>query len=213
MKADIPKQFLRLGNHTILYHSICQFLAVSCITEIIVIGPPDYLESPEMSESIPPSKIPIAVIAGGEKRQDSVYNGLKAVHIDSEIVTIHDGARPLVQSDLIQKSIDLCNDFDGAILAAPSIDTLKDVRNNQITRTLDRTVIWQAQTPQTFHRSIIENAYKHAFNNQLTATDDATFVEAVGGKIAIVESNSQNLKITNPEDLLIAQTLLEKDLS
>ena len=213
MKADIPKQFLRLGKRTVLYHSICQFLKISGISEIIVIGPPGYLESPEMSESIPVSRVPISVIAGGEKRQDSVFNGLKAIHNDSKIVTIHDGARPLVQADLIQKSIDLCTDFDGAIVAAPSINTLKDVRNNQITQTLDRAVIWQAQTPQTFRRSIIEKAYQYAFDNHFTTTDDAAFVEAVGGKIAIVASNSRNLKITNPEDLLIAQTLFEKDLS
>jgi len=214
MNSSTPKQFLRLGEHTVLFYSIQRFLTLPSILEIIVIGPPDYLNSALLQDSIPKStSVPIKIIAGGSQRQESVLNGLGAVSSDASIICIHDGVRPLVHSDLIQKSIDLCEKYDGAIVAARSINTLKEVSTGTIVRTLDRRTIWQAQTPQTFRKTVINKAYEHALANKLNATDDSDFVEAIGGNVAVVESTSWNLKITGPDDLLIAQTLLEKEKS
>lgn len=211
MNSNLPKQFMQLGGQTVLYHSIRRFLAIPSIGEIIVIAPPDYLNSTHLQNSLPESTIPIITVAGGKQRQESVLNGLKAVGADFSTVCIHDGVRPFVQSGLIQKSIDLCTDYDGAIVAARSINTLKEVHANLISRTIDRSIIWQAQTPQTFRKTVIIKAYEHALVKKLTATDDAGFVEAIGGRIAIVESTNWNIKITSPDDLLIAQTLLAKE--
>ena len=212
MNLSTPKQFLGLGNHTVLFHSIQRFLNLPSIIEIIVVCPLKYIDSASLRDSIPSSvSIPITLVVGGKQRQESVVNGLNAVNTDASIVCIHDGVRPLVHPDLIQKSIDLCKKYDGAIIAARSINTLKEVSAGTIIRTLDRNTIWQAQTPQTFRKTVIKHAYDHARKNRLTATDDADFVEAIGGNIAVVESSSWNIKITGPDDLLIAQTLLEKE--
>lgn len=214
MNSSTPKQFLRLGRHTVLFHSIHRFLLLPSILEIIIIGPLDYLNSKFLQDSIPRStSVPIRIIAGGSQRQESVINGLNAVSSDASIICIHDGVRPLVRPDLIQKSIDLCEKYDGAIIAARSINTLKEVSAGTVVRTLDRSSIWQAQTPQTFRKTVIKKAYEHAFNNKLNATDDSDFVEAIGGSVAIVENTSWNLKITSPDDLIIAQALLEKEMS
>ncbi|MDO9547577.1 MAG: 2-C-methyl-D-erythritol 4-phosphate cytidylyltransferase [Candidatus Marinimicrobia bacterium] len=212
MNSGTPKQFLNLGNHTVLFHSIRRFLALSSVIEIIIISPIDYLKSKLLQDSIPTSpSIPVVIIAGGQQRQQSVLNGLNAVNPDASIVCIHDGVRPLIQPKLIQKSIDLCEEYDGAIVAARSIDTLKEVAGGTVIRTIDRNTIWQAQTPQTFRKTVIKKAYEYALANKLNATDDAGFVEAIGGNVAVVESTSWNIKITGPADLLIAQTLLEKE--
>ncbi|HDP67569.1 MAG TPA: 2-C-methyl-D-erythritol 4-phosphate cytidylyltransferase [Candidatus Marinimicrobia bacterium] len=213
MKSTLPKQFLLLDNRPVLFHSVQKFLSLSSITEIIVIIPPEYLNSQQLEDALPESSaVPIKFVAGGAIRQESVQNGLNAVDNRAELVCIHDGVRPLVQPALIQRSIELCAVYDGAVLAARSTNTLKEVAAKSIVRTLDRNQIWQAQTPQTFRKTVIISAYRNAAEKQLIATDDAYFVEAIGGKIAIVESSPWNIKITGPEDLLLAQTLLNKDL-
>jgi len=214
MNSSIPKQFLSLGDHTVLYHSIRQFLSIPSVIEIITVGPPDFLHSNHLRDSIPPrTSIPITIVAGGKQRQESVLNGLNAVSTDASIICIHDGVRPLIQPLLIQKSIDLCEKYDGAIIAARSINTLKEVADSTIVRTVNRDTIWLAQTPQTFRKAVLIKACEHALTNSLSATDDAGFVEAIGGKVAVVESNALNIKITSPDDLLIAQTLLKKEMS
>lgn len=213
MKSTLPKQFLLLDNRPVLFHSVQKFLSLSIITEIIVIIPPEYLNSQQLEDALPESSaVPIKFVAGGAIRQESVQNGLNAVDNRAELVCIHDGVRPLVQPALIQRSIELCAVYDGAVLAARSTNTLKEVAAKSIVRTLDRNQIWHAQTPQTFRKTVIISAYRNAAEKQLSATDDAYFVEAIGGKIAIVESSPWNIKITGPEDLLMAQTLLNKDL-
>ncbi len=213
MNAATPKQFLRLGKHNVLYESIQRFLQIPAISEIIVVIAPEFLDSQYMQDSIPTeSQIPIKVIAGGNRRQDSVYNGLNALASDCTIVCIHDGVRPFVQLEHIQKSINFCDDYDGAIVAAPSLNTLKECHQGIITETVDRNVIWQAQTPQTFRKDILIKAYDHAIQEQLTATDDSWFVEKIGGKITIVEGSNWNIKITGPTDLLVAQAIHEKEM-
>lgn len=214
MKSDLPKQFLLLDDRTVLFHSIQKFLSLAVISEIILVVPPEFLNSQLLQESIPASApIPVIPLAGGALRQESVQNGLRAVDPHSAIICIHDGVRPLIQPALIQKSIDLCTDYDGAVIAARSVNTLKEVADGSIVRTLDRNQIWQVQTPQTFRKDVITAAYNNANGIQPTATDDAFFVEALGGRLAIVESTPWNIKITSPDDLLIARALLKKDLS
>ncbi|MGC9363112.1 MAG: 2-C-methyl-D-erythritol 4-phosphate cytidylyltransferase [Fidelibacterota bacterium] len=214
MKSNLPKQFLPLDDRTVLFHSLHKFLALSIISEIILIVPPEFLHSQLLRDSIPASaRIPVIPVAGGALRQESVQNGLRAVDPRSTIVCIHDGVRPLIQPALIQKSIDLCTDYDGAVIAARIVNTLKEVVDGLVMRTLDRNQIWQVQTPQTFRKDVITAAYNNATGKQLTATDDAFFVEALGGRLAIVESTPWNIKITSPDDLLIARALLKKDSS
>jgi 2-C-methyl-D-erythritol 4-phosphate cytidylyltransferase len=214
LNSTTPKQFLLLGKHSILYHSIQKYLKIPAVSEIIVVSAPDLIESAHMRAAIPPdSRIPIRVVAGGKERQDSVYNGLKAVAPDTTIVCVHDAVRPFISADHIQKSIRLCKKYDGAIVAVPTLNTLKECEQGLVSRTIDRSVIWQAQTPQTFRKDILIKAYDHALREKLTGTDDACFVEAIGGSIAIVEGSYWNIKITTSADLQIARAVHKKDIS
>lgn len=211
MKSSVPKPFLALDNNTILYHTIQRFLPVADILEIIIVTSSQLLTSECLRASIPKSApISIRTIAGGKRRQDSVYNALQAVNPDSTIVCIHDGVRPFIHPDTIARTIKLCDLYDGAIVAVPSINTLKQIQDQLIVKTIDRDIIWQAQTPQTFRKDILINAYKQAFRHNITGTDDASLIEQTGGRIAIVEGSPWNIKITGRQDLFIAQSILDK---
>lgn len=213
LNSAVPKQFLKLDEHPVLYHSIQKFLAVSAISEIIIAVARQYRESQYLFDSIPKeTNTQIKIILGGERRQDTVYNALQALRPETEIVCIHDSVRPFIEPQLICQTIDYCQQYDGAIVAVPVVDTLKEVQNQQIVRTLDRQVVWQAQTPQTFRKDIILKAYSQALYEagDNTVTDDAGLVEKYGGLIRIVGGSYLNLKITTSADLEIARSLLKK---
>jgi len=215
LNSTVPKQFLKLDEHTVLYHSIQKFLAVSTISEIIIAVAQQYRESPYLFDSIPKeSNTKIKIISGGARRQDTVYNALQALQPETEIICIHDGVRPFIDPELIRQTIECCQECDGAIVAVPAVDTLKEVQNQQIVRTLDRQKVWHAQTPQTFQKEIILKAYSQALEGDWdnTVTDDASLIEKYGGRICIVAGNYLNLKITTSADLEIARMLLKKGL-
>ncbi len=215
LNSAVPKQFLKLDEHTVLYHSIQKILAVSTISEIIIAVAQQYRESQYLSDSIPKeTNTRIKITSGGARRQDTVYNALRALQPETEIVCIHDSVRPFIEPDLIRKTIECCQEYDGAIVAVPSVDTLKEVQNQQIVRTLDRQNVWHAQTPQTFPKDTILRAYSQALEGDWdnTVTDDANLLEKYGGRICIVEGSYLNLKITTSADLEIARMLLKKGL-
>ncbi|MEW6115736.1 MAG: 2-C-methyl-D-erythritol 4-phosphate cytidylyltransferase [Nitrospirota bacterium] len=160
------------------------------------------------------------VIPGGRERQDSVYNGLKALDGRASVVAIHDGARPLADAELIRRTLRGLGDFDGAVAAVPVKDTIKEGKlhrdeegseTNEIVvrRTLDRAVLWAIQTPQTFYLEKLRNAHEKARADEYYATDDAALVEKYGGLIRIVEGSYRNIKVTTPEDIAIAEALLK----
>jgi 2-C-methyl-D-erythritol 4-phosphate cytidylyltransferase len=213
LNSAIPKQFLKLDKHTVLYHSIQKYLALSEISEIIVAVAQQYRESPYLFDSLPQeANTKIKIILGGARRRDTVYNALQALQPETKIVCIHDSVRPFIEPALIRKTIEYCQEYDGAIVAVPAVDTLKEVRGQQIIGTLDRQIIWQAQTPQTFRKDFILKAYYQALHEKgdITMTDDASLAERYGGRIRIVEGNYLNLKITTSTDLEIARSLLKK---
>ncbi|MFZ5996330.1 MAG: 2-C-methyl-D-erythritol 4-phosphate cytidylyltransferase [Nitrospirota bacterium] len=156
------------------------------------------------------------VIPGGRERQDSVYNGLKALDGRASIVVIHDGARPLADAELIRRTVTGLGDFDGAVAAVPVKDTIKEARIEKpeegeliVRRTLDRSVLWAVQTPQVFYLEKLRNAHEKARADEYYATDDAALVEKYGGLIKIVEGSYRNIKVTTPEDIAIAEALLK----
>jgi 2-C-methyl-D-erythritol 4-phosphate cytidylyltransferase len=138
-----------------------------------------------------------------------VYNGLKETGPDVEIVVVHDAVRPFVTEDLIEQSIQAARKGGGAIVAIPMKDTPKQAGpDRQIQRTLDRNELWLAQTPQTFRRDLLLEAYEKAAIEGLQATDDAALVERLGHKVGIVTGTWENIKITTPEDLVLAEAIL-----
>jgi 2-C-methyl-D-erythritol 4-phosphate cytidylyltransferase len=147
------------------------------------------------------------IIAGGERRQDSVFNALQEV--EAATVVVHDAARPLATIAMVRDVVGALSKWDGAIVAVPADETLKVVDGERVTRTVDRSTIWQAQTPQGFRTEVLREAHRRAREEGFHATDDASLVEQAGGSVAVVLGDRTNLKITRPEDFDLAQAILE----
>ena len=143
-------------------------------------------------------------MAGGSQRQVSVLNGCLALSDNVEIISVHDAVRPFVTPELISATIAGCDDADGCIAAIPSKDTIKQVSENNIQSTIDRNIIWLAQTPQTFHKDILINALQQ----DMIATDEASMVEATGGKVVVTEGCAGYFKITTSEDWQLAENII-----
>ena len=155
---------------------------------------------------------PFRVVAGGSERQYSVANGLKAIHEDTELVLVHDAARPLVPVKTIEAVVAEAWRSGAGIAAVRAKNTIKIVRADGIVEsTPDRAQLWEVQTPQGFRRDVIKAAYRRAEEDGFLGTDDAALVERIGLHVRIVEGSYHNLKITTPEDLWVVETFMEKD--
>lgn len=150
-------------------------------------------------------------VAGGRERQDSVFLGIKALPSDVEIIIVHDAARPFVPPSLISRVLDAAGRHGAAIAAVAVQDTVKEgTPLNLVARTVDRRNLWLAQTPQAFQAGIIREAHQRARSLRFRGTDDASLVEALGCPVSIVPGSPLNLKITTPEDIVLARALAEK---
>lgn len=149
------------------------------------------------------------IVIGGKRRQDSVANGLKMVSNQAEIVLVHDGARPLVTHEIIERSIEGAFKYDAVITAVRVKDTIKVADNNGfICDTPERKSLWAVQTPQVFKKELLVEAYKKARDFNIEATDDAMLVERLGYTVRIIEGSYENIKITTPEDIAVAEAIL-----
>lgn len=152
------------------------------------------------------------IVPGGKERQDSVYNGIKVLNDDVSVVLIHDGVRPLVEKDLIKRTISELRGFDGVIAGVPVKDTIKEVSSKEmnivVRQTLNRNVLWAIQTPQVFRYKKLREAFEKAKHDNYYGTDDAALVERYGGKVKIVMGSYRNIKITTSEDMQVAEALI-----
>ena len=208
--ASVPKQFLPLGGVPMLLHSLRAFDRAPSVDAVILVVPHEERRRAltDVIERYNVKKVQ-KVVAGGETRQQSVHNGLKEIGPDVEIVVVHDAVRPFVTEDLIEQSIEAARKGGAVIVAVPMKDTPKQAGpGRQVQRTLDRDDLWLAQTPQTFRRDLLLEAYEKAAVERLQATDDAALVERLGHKVGIVAGTWENIKITTPEDLVIAEAIL-----
>ena len=201
MGKDISKQFILVKDKPIIYYTIKKFSDCKLIDEIILVLPKDEIEycKKEVLEkySLKVDKI----IAGGKERQDSVYNGLKALK-NSDIVLIHDGARPYVSKQSINDLVECLKTYDAGLLMVPCKDTIKEVKEGIVVKTLKRETLMQAQTPQVFKSEDIKVAYQKAKDEGYVATDDSQLFERYIDKdIKAVLGDYSNLKITTQEDL------------
>ena len=205
-----PKQFLEVAGATILTHTISRFVACSDIGLIVVALSADKLET----FRYPAQTKPVLYVEGGAERSDSIYNALQAAaSYQPEIVAVHDAVRPFVTPAQISAVIAKARVTGAAMLALPATDTIKEVENGLIVRTHDRRRIYRAQTPQAFRYELLQQANAQARAAGLSsaaATDDALLVEQLGHPIAVVEGSPNNIKITTPEDLSIAERLFEQ---
>ena len=160
--------------------------------------------------AVPPGVEHPLGVAGGEARSQSVRNALAAAG-DADVVVVHDAARPLLEPELVERCIAaLDGGADAAIAAAPVTDTIKEAADGVVRRTLDRSVLWAVQTPQVFRRAALEDALAQPDEVLAAATDDASLVEAAGGRVRVVEAPRENLKVTTPVDLRVAELLLSE---
>ena len=209
MGLNTPKQFYRLAGRPVLVHVLEAFHKVKDISDIIVVVPKDHISSTKgMVKEYHLNKVS-DVIAGGKLRQDSVKAGLSRVPPNIEYVVVHDGARPLVSPSLIQSCLKAAQESGAAMAAIPVKDTLKEVdRNKNILRTVDRSTLWQAQTPQVALTEQLKEAFTVAEKTSFVGTDEASFLELISQTVKIIEGSEKNIKITRPEDLLIAEAIL-----
>ncbi|HNS14562.1 MAG TPA: 2-C-methyl-D-erythritol 4-phosphate cytidylyltransferase [Syntrophorhabdaceae bacterium] len=212
MGAATNKQFLLIDNKPIIVHTLQIFEECRAIDGIyLVVNQKDLpMIQEEILETYRFNKI-LKLVIGGRLRQDSVRNGLEAIETPCDIVIIHDGARPFVSPSFIDKGIFLMEMFDAVIPALPVKDTIKAVsKEGFVQKTLERDSLWHVQTPQTFKYDLITKAYREGVAKKLYGYDDATFLEHMGKKVKVIEGSPYNIKITTPEDLIIARGMLSQ---
>ena len=210
MGGTVPKQFLELNGKPILYYTLKTLQDCGIISELILVVPEkeydnactDWLGKPE---------IVTKVVVGGEKRQDSVYNGFCELSPQTEIVLVHDGVRPFLSHQMIQESVDAAREYGAAITAIPVNDTIKKVDDSGlVSQTVDREGLWRVQTPQVFRYELLEEAFKKANSEKFYGTDEGTLIEHLGKPVKVVEGSEQNIKITRPEDLRLSEIFISK---
>lgn len=205
--GGVRKQYLELLGEPVLVHALRPFLAHPAVGWVVVAVPAEDLDDPPgWLTGLDPR---IRLVAGGAERGDSVRRALEAVPEGADVVLVHDAARPLVTTAVIDRVIAAAAEGVGAIAAMPVTDTLKEIgAGGQILATPDRSRFWRAQTPQGFPRPLIAEAYRRAEAEGVQGTDDAALVEWFGGTVVVVEGSPENLKVTNPQDLIVAEALL-----
>ena len=210
MQAGINKVLLTLGGEPILTRTLKTFSAVEEVGELIVVVAADEVTAVERQLQKVTGLKPFQVAAGGSERQYSIYNGLQRVADTADVVLVHDAARPLVTVKTIQAVIDSARAKGGAIAAVPAKNTIKVVdKAGFVESTPPRSMLWEVQTPQGFRKDILLKANEQALQDNFLGTDDASLVERIGVPVAVVKSDYRNIKVTTPEDLLIAEAFLQ----
>lgn len=211
MGPTSDKLFLEIAGKPVVVHTWQRFAQASCIDEIILVVR-DGMQSAfeELAEKFQLGKKPRLVV-GGAERQDSVWNGLEAVSEGTEIVAIHDAARPCISEGLISATVTAARESGAAVASQPVTDTLKESADGKsITRTLDRSRLWSVQTPQTFRLEIIRHALSEVRARGLFITDDTAACELIRQPVRLVASAEPNPKVTRSEDLPYIEMLLRK---
>lgn len=205
------KQFQELAGTPIIIHTLRRFEQCAAVQEVIVVLPAqDAAGFLALAGKYALGKV-ARVVPGGASRAESVWRGLQAVRAaTARVVAVHDGVRPFVTPDEISRTIEAADRSGAAILVAPATDTIKEVKNGQVVRTLVRADLRHALTPQCFHYGILRRAYEGATALGANVTDDSLLVEQMGVPIAAVEGSPRNIKITRPEDIALAETILKQ---
>ena len=213
MGGKRAKQFLELAGKPIIIHTIQAFEACEAIQEIIVVLPPaDVTGFSAIARPYNLGKVR-AVVSGGVTRVSSVLRGLQALERqDKDIVAVHDGSRPLVTPAEITRTVQAAEDSGAAILAASMVDTVKEVRDGVVTATVPRNDLRRALTPQCFRYEILRQAYEQVDELDTTLTDESSLVERLGMPVTVIEGSSRNIKVTQREDLVVAEALLLRSL-
>ncbi len=213
MGQKISKQYIRIGEKEIIARTIEVFQKSKSIDDIVLVVPESDMDfcKNDIVNKYQFTKVK-HVIPGGRERQESVYNGLKHCNTETELVLIHDGVRPFVDDDIIEKSIEAAREIGACTAAVPVKDTIKVIGEDGLsTETPDRSRLWAIQTPQAFKYRLILEAHKRALEEGFNGTDDTMLVEHIGYKVKVIEGSYNNIKITTPEDVVFAEAILSKE--
>lgn len=211
MKLEFNKIFLTIEDKPILSYTLDVFENSPVIDGIVLVcNALDFELCKEIVEEFKYKKI-IDIVLGGATRQESVRNGLKAVPCSSEIVVVHDAARPLVTNEMIENTIDEAYKVGAASVGVQPVDTVKRVRGTIISETVDRNSLVLIQTPQAFKREILVSAHETAKKNHQLVTDDCALCELIGQPVTVVPGSRLNIKLTTPEDFNMILSFLEKE--
>ena len=212
MGAERKKPYLLLAGKPILSHTLGEFEECQSIDGIVLVVEKHEIDHARTAvlDTFGCRKV-IRVVAGGPKRQDSVWEGIKALKGECELVMVHDGVRPFISQALLHKAVDTTRKSGATVVAVPVKDTIKVASpEKQIVKTLDRETLWAVQTPQTFNHDLLKRAHEKARQDGFYGTDDASLVERIGVPVRIIDGSYENIKITTPEDLVLAEALLQK---
>jgi len=203
------KLFATLSGIPVLAHSLTTIEACKYVSEIIVVTELEKITTvAELCEKFNISKA-TKIVCGGETRLESALSGVSETDWNSNLIAIHDGARPLVTKEIIEKTIECAFDNKAAVPAVYSKDTVKIVSGKFVKETPERDCVYSIQTPQVFIPELIKGALTNALQNNITVYDDASAVEVLGFPVCITDGSEENIKITTPLDLKIAETILE----
>jgi 2-C-methyl-D-erythritol 4-phosphate cytidylyltransferase len=209
LAKDRPKAFVELGERTLLARVI-EVIEACPDVEGLIIAAPEGWEGRAREIAAGCAKL-IAVTGGGETRQASVHRAVGLIPEEVDAVVCHDAARPLASPKLFSTVLGALDRADGAVPALPASDTVKRVDGSTVVETVDRDHLRLVQTPQAFHREVLADAHRQAVDDGVTATDDAALVERAGYRVVVVPGEDRNIKVTGPEDLLLALALLRAD--
>lgn len=209
MGKGVDKSFLSLGSKPVVVYSLLAFERCADIEEVILVVRPERVESARSITQMFGCNKVRKIVGGGQQRQISVMKGLEQVEENVEIVVVHDGARPCVTAELISETVRNAQKHGSGVAALKITDTVKEVRQGlTISRTVDRTNLWTVQTPQAFRRELLVKAMDFVKKKKLAVTDEASAVERVCKDVRLVVSTPFNVKITTPDDLVLAAALM-----
>lgn len=207
MHLPVNKQYVELAGRPVITYSLELLTAAEGVARVVVVAHP---EEVEYCRDLIGGDWPVQVVPGGKERQDSVYAGLVALGAGIELVAVHDGARPLLSAKMIARLIEAAAQWGAAVPGVQVKDTLKEVdEDGVVVTTLMRNRIYSIQTPQVFNYQSLLSAYRQAFAEGYYGTDDASLYERYCGPVRVVTGDYRNIKITTPEDLLIAEVFLK----
>jgi len=208
LKSKVPKLLAKIGSKPVIIHTLEALSRNPSIKDIILVANAKNLR--EMTAWVKRYHIRkiSSVVEGGARRQDSLGSGLKAVDNRTDLVLIHDAARPFIDKNLIDSVINIAKKSGAAITGVPVKGTIKKACGKVVDKTIERKNLWEIQTPQVFKKDLILKAYKKF--GKIDVTDDAMLVEKLGGKVNIVEGSYSNIKITTPEDLVLAEAIAKR---
>ncbi|MEM7230901.1 MAG: 2-C-methyl-D-erythritol 4-phosphate cytidylyltransferase [Planctomycetota bacterium] len=209
------KQFLELAGRPMLHHSLDLFASLEGVAEVVIVGAESDLETLDgvidtwrtarQSSGVSPD---LRTVRGGARRQDSVENGIRALGGSVEVVLVHDAARPLLTSNDARAVVDNVREHGAAVLGYPATDSVKEERDGAVERGLVRDLVWLVQTPQGARRELLERAYREVTDG--LHTDEVSLLSGIDVRAKLVEGSRQNMKVTLPGDLELAEFLLSR---